>query len=129
MTKINDSTLSMFPNNEIKPKMVYGTGVFFDGINYWLSHLKEKPIAFGLVHELIEKHTIMQYTGLKDKNGKEIYEGDILQSEGSRGDVYFGKVVFRNDSFIIDDETLYDETVLYKVSVVGNIYENPGLLN
>lgn len=81
---------------------------------------------------------VMQYTGLKDKNGKEIYEGDIIKYEvpcesGSFIDyilVKWGKVEF---SFLkkTSNNKFYRTTYqgLYKYGeVIGNIYENPELL-
>lgn len=70
----------------------------------------------------------MQYTGLKDKNGKEIYEGDVLYWDGS----VIGAVSFEHAEFVcgagVNARALCaapeDETV-----VIGNIYENPDLLN
>ena len=68
---------------------------------------------------------LMQYTGLKDKNGVEIYEGDICNRYHLKG-----VVVYHNGMFILQDgfnEPLMNE--LYGIEVIGNIYENPELLN
>ena len=75
---------------------------------------------------------LMQYTGLKDKNGKEIYEGDILFE--SFGERYY-KVVFENGSFRAEFEGDFEEhsfdlidVVAQGCKIVGNIYENPELI-
>ena len=75
---------------------------------------------------------LMQYTGLKDKNNKEIYEGDILFE--SFGERYY-KVVFENGGFRAEfkgdfDEHSFDliDVVAQGCEIVGNIYENPELL-
>jgi uncharacterized phage protein (TIGR01671 family) len=76
------------------------------------------------------RYALMQFTGLKDKNGKEIYEGDIVLGRDSDG--HIGKdyplttVVFRGGAFVDD----YWHAYLSPTSeeVIGNIYENPELL-
>lgn len=80
---------------------------------------------------LLRTNTIlMQYTGLNDENGKEIYEGDLLED----GELIF-EVFFENGSFLVrhvgdtgfmcgDDLMSYCDTR----KVIGNIYENPELL-
>lgn len=67
-----------------------------------------------------------QCTGLKDKNGKLIYEGDILNYSCLAGysDIY--TCTFNNGSFLIGG-LLISNTHL-KSEVIGNIYENPKLL-
>ena len=70
---------------------------------------------------------LMEYTGLKDMKGKEIYEGDILFE--SFGEKYY-KVVFENGSFRaeVDEYSLDLEDYANICEIVGNIYENPELM-
>jgi len=77
---------------------------------------------------------LMQYTGLKDKNGKEIYEGDILWVKpimigNSTGEIRWSEKSFR---FLFDNGTnwgLNDILLTNKhtIEIIGNIYENPDL--
>lgn len=77
------------------------------------------------------KVELMQYTGLKDKKGKEIYEGDII-SDGQDNRVveydYNAFITTRKFSYL-GKKTRDTTTMAFNlVRVVGNIYENPELL-
>ena len=82
---------------------------------------------------------VMQYTGLKDKNGVEIYEDDIVKTQvwtkidenNSSGDWYIGEIIFRNGCFYgyFPKLEVMENLQFFRYEVIGNIYENPELLN
>lgn len=75
------------------------------------------------------KLTLMQYTGLKDKNGQEIYEGDIVQHSFDTGAKDAPrKVEFLNCCYQYAAYYYSFEHGASEVEVIGNIHENPELL-
>ncbi len=81
----------------------------------------------GFSARLINNYELMQYTGLKDKNSKEIYEGDIVKLYSNVGRIIFIKGQYRIDPNIEIMNNIY-HAVSLGLEVIGNIYENGELL-
>jgi uncharacterized phage protein (TIGR01671 family) len=89
----------------------------------------------------IDDYVFQQFTGMKDKMGHEVYEGDIVCENMTEetavlgGESLLGEVYFAAGTFMIDgDGPLFDHTfstspdILEDFTVVGNVFENPELL-
>ena len=95
----------------------------------------------GSIKQWFEDHDLvqMQYIGLKDKNGKEIYECDLVRFyienvNTLRDESFIGKIIYDEQQarYIIEWENVkyFPDIILglSKCKVIGNIYENPELL-
>ena len=118
-----------FWNKELKRmSKIYGLGIIWESL----------VIEWGVFEW--KNIDSLQYTGLKDSKGKEIYEEDILKGNGGAEDFFFD-IGFEEGCFIakmpwIKNGEIYPELKAYcgfkedfiSIEVIGNIYENPELL-
>jgi len=74
----------------------------------------------------VDTDTIGQFTGLHDKNGKEIYESDIVKTPAGIGVIKWDKCfrIFWNEL----DSTTFHDTRTQHIEIIGNVFENPELI-
>jgi uncharacterized phage protein (TIGR01671 family) len=128
-------------NREIKFR------AYFGGIMYYSDSQESakllniplgKSIIGGFMATFTFDETLMQFTGLYDKNGKEIYEGDIVKRPSSNGtleQMAYGRIVFQRGCFKIlwKDKKLsgiYDNLYYHDLDceIIGNLHQHPELL-
>ena len=110
---------------------VYGSLVSSKDIEPAIYFQTDNGSVKGMDSVNVNQETIGQFTSLYDKNGKEIYEGDILKVQGMRDrlEIRFVRGVF---AFLwngdLDDEAPINSPTQEWAEVIGNIHDNPKLL-
>lgn len=108
-----------------------------DWSDWWVStgHTweREKRLQYGERNSFknaeTDRHILMQYTGLKDKNGREIYEGDLVYVTQWKNKY---KVIFDDGMFKASGKAKFSLITIMgevKCEVIGNIYESPELIH
>ena len=125
-----------FRGKTLSGKWVYGYAAKFahDSVPVILEDTED-----GITPRKIIPETVCQFTGLHDKNGREIYEGDVIRSDCGNGEVrhlisFFDIIASFVAEMLLDNDindycTLSQAWILnYNKEVIGNIHDNPELL-
>ena len=77
----------------------------------------------------VDPQTVCQFTGLTDKNGKKIFEGDICKHRSNySGDFIISVVTFTDGQFLVMADNNSGFNLSEKLEVIGNIHDNPELM-
>ena len=86
----------------------------------------------GIILE-VDPETVCECTGLEDKNGMLIFEGDVVEGSDFAAEDGYGRIIWDTDTarFAIVGESLicdFDNYYGYELEIIGNIHDNPELL-
>lgn len=112
---------------------VYGDICHHDGV---VSYIGQHPADGAMVVHDLDPATIGQFTGLLDKNGKGIYEGDVVRAVALSNDHHQRGAAMKstieywmgNACLAITHVPLFPFIVDHEFEVIGNVHDNPELL-
>lgn len=122
-------------NREIKFRgQGYDGEWYFGSYLYDIIHKTHLILTYDIVGNIVETkvkpETVGQFTGLKDKNGKEIYGGDILDNGNGRHSHGVARVEWDKDKWklVCSCGVYFNKFDVEYGEVIGNLYENPELV-
>lgn len=114
----------LFRGKAFNGEWEYGVPVF-SGLNNELAFMKQ---MHSYDHQVIPE-TVGQYTGLTDKNGTKIFEGDIVKHRSNySGEYVISVVTYTDGQFLAMADNNSGFNLSDKLEVIGNIHDNPEFL-
>lgn len=96
------------------------------GYNHFI-HTVTEDLDETIEHHLVDATTVGQYTGYPDKNNTEIYDGDIILIETGHKEIVSWDPVYA--AWVVGEEEMLYELNFARDQIIGNIHDNPELLN
>ena len=113
-------------NTQTGPADGWVTGFYYQGLCE--GEVRHFIASYPCVWE-VDPATVGQYTGMKDKNGEEICEGDIVEWENMMGTKMCSVIAYRGRGFcFVDAHNKPEEIWCYVFKKIGNIHDNPEML-
>lgn len=116
---------------EIKFRAFGNTNFSSEKMYSWEELLQKEYLLLNLIVECSEPHNawkLMQFTGLHDKNGREIYEGDVIDNGRHRWRILWLDASFWARTIESDRGGIAVYLIAEESEVIGNVHENPELV-